>query len=51
LGLSIVHAVVSSHGGKVTMHSVPGRTQFTVLLPMATPVAGRASHEYARVKP
>jgi two-component system OmpR family sensor kinase len=33
LGLSIVHAVVSAHGGRVTVTSQPGRTQFTVLLP------------------
>jgi two-component system OmpR family sensor kinase len=33
LGLSIVHAVVTAHGGRVTLASEPGRTQFTVLLP------------------
>jgi two-component system OmpR family sensor kinase len=33
LGLSIVHAVVTAHGGRVTVTSQPGRTQFTVLLP------------------
>jgi two-component system, OmpR family, sensor kinase len=35
LGLSIVHAVVTAHGGRVTLVSEPGRTQFTVLLPFA----------------
>ncbi|MFY1637939.1 sensor histidine kinase [Solwaraspora sp. WMMB335] len=36
LGLAIVHAVVTAHHGVVTVHSVPGRTEFTVRLP-ATP--------------
>nr|WP_189329735.1 HAMP domain-containing sensor histidine kinase [Actinoplanes ianthinogenes] len=35
LGLSIVHAVVTSHGGKVGVQSRPGQTIFTVLLPAA----------------
>ena len=35
LGLSIVHAVVSAHGGTVTVDSEPGRTVFTVRLPLA----------------
>ena len=44
LGLSIVSAVVSAHGGTVSVESAPGRTVFTVLLPLApipviTPVA------------
>ncbi|MFJ6931763.1 ATP-binding protein [Streptomyces nigra] len=33
LGLAIVQAVVSAHGGAVTVDSVPGRTVFTVRLP------------------
>jgi two-component system OmpR family sensor kinase len=37
LGLSIVHAVVTAHGGRVWVQSVPGRTEFTVLLPLAAP--------------
>jgi two-component system OmpR family sensor kinase len=36
LGLSIVHAVVTAHGGRVWVQSVPGRTDFTVLLPLTT---------------
>lgn len=36
LGLSIVRAVVASHGGSVTVESVPGDTVFTVTLPAAT---------------
>ena len=34
LGLSIVHAVVSAHGGTVGVDSVRGRTEFTVRLPL-----------------
>jgi len=34
LGLSIVHAVVTAHGGTVGVDSVPGRTEFTVRLPL-----------------
>ncbi len=35
LGLSIVHAVVTAHGGTVAVASEPGRTAFTVRLPMS----------------
>ncbi|WP_436524185.1 HAMP domain-containing sensor histidine kinase [Actinoplanes sp. HUAS TT8] len=35
LGLSIVHAVVTSHRGKVGVQSRPGQTIFTVMLPLA----------------
>jgi two-component system OmpR family sensor kinase len=35
LGLAIVQAVVSAHGGVVTVDSRPGRTSFTVVLPLA----------------
>ena len=34
LGLSIVHAVVTAHRGTVSVESEPGRTAFTVRLPM-----------------
>ncbi|GLY00723.1 MULTISPECIES: ATP-binding protein [Actinoplanes] len=37
LGLSIVHAVVSSHRGKVGVQSRPGQTVFTVMLPLGPP--------------
>jgi two-component system OmpR family sensor kinase len=37
LGLSIVHAVVTSHGGKVGVQSRPGQTVFTVMLPLGPP--------------
>ena len=36
LGLSIVQAVVASFGGRVEVDSRPGRTCFTVWLPLAT---------------
>ncbi|MGW5823064.1 sensor histidine kinase, partial [Streptomyces noursei] len=35
LGLAIVQAVVAAHGGTVAVASVPGRTVFTVTLPVA----------------
>ncbi|MGG7572445.1 sensor histidine kinase [Streptomyces sirii] len=35
LGLAIVQAVVAAHGGTVEVASVPGRTVFTVTLPVA----------------
>lgn len=35
LGLAIVEAIVSAHGGNVHVSSRPGRTEFTVQLPMA----------------
>ncbi|WIN00688.1 HAMP domain-containing sensor histidine kinase [Actinoplanes oblitus] len=45
LGLSIVHAVVTSHGGKVGVQSRPGQTVFTVMLPVATaPAVPTAEH-------
>ena len=34
LGLAIARAVVTAHGGRVGVESVPGRTVFTVLLPV-----------------
>jgi len=33
LGLAIVHAVVTAHGGTVTLASKPGHTEFTVRIP------------------
>ncbi|GGK96133.1 sensor histidine kinase [Mangrovihabitans endophyticus] len=41
LGLSIVSAVVAAHGGTVWVDSRPGRTEFTVRLPLA-PADGQA---------
>jgi two-component system OmpR family sensor kinase len=42
LGLAIVAAVVEAHQGGVTVASRPGRTTFTVRLPLAAPVAATA---------
>ncbi|MBY8858212.1 HAMP domain-containing histidine kinase [Nocardia sp. CA2R105] len=42
LGLAIVAAVVKAHGGEISVHSVPGRTEFTVRLPLVT--ADSAAH-------
>ncbi|HTL41765.1 MAG TPA: ATP-binding protein [Pseudolysinimonas sp.] len=39
LGLSIVAAVVEGHGGQVSVESEPGRTRFTVRLPLKAAVA------------
>jgi two-component system, OmpR family, sensor kinase len=38
LGLAIVQAVATAHGGAVTVDSVPGRTVFTVHLPVLAPL-------------
>jgi two-component system OmpR family sensor kinase len=43
LGLSIVDAVVTAHDGTVTVDSAPGRTTFTVTLPLFT---GEAQDEH-----
>jgi two-component system OmpR family sensor kinase len=40
LGLAIAAAVVSAHGGRVGVRSVPGHTEFTVWLPASGPRAG-----------
>ena len=39
LGLAIVRAVVDGHGGSVDVESEPGRTVFTVRLPLAATLA------------
>jgi two-component system OmpR family sensor kinase len=39
LGLAIVQAVVLAHGGEVAVQSEPGRTEFTVTLPLVPPAA------------
>ncbi|MFB7086158.1 ATP-binding protein [Streptomyces sp. NPDC056296] len=49
LGLAIVQAVASAHGGAVTVDSVPGRTVFTVHLPVLSAGETRwRSHSQAR---
>jgi two-component system OmpR family sensor kinase len=48
LGLSIVYAVVTAHGGTVSVQSAPGRTVFTVVLPAtAQPVVPTAGPQLA----
>lgn len=39
LGLSLVERIVTSHGGRVTVTSAPGRTRFTIALPAAEATA------------
>jgi two-component system OmpR family sensor kinase len=34
LGLSLVDAITSAHGGRVSVESAPGRTRFEVRLPV-----------------
>ena len=46
LGLAIVHAVVTSHGGTVAVESEPGRTEFTVRLPLASTAEADAVHQH-----
>jgi two-component system OmpR family sensor kinase len=36
LGLSIVESIMEAHGGSVAVESEPGRTEFTLRLPLAT---------------
>jgi two-component system, OmpR family, sensor kinase len=51
LGLSIVHAVVTAHRGTVSVTSEPGRTAFTVLLPLVPPALVPPSEQLARTAP
>jgi two-component system OmpR family sensor kinase len=46
LGLSIVHAVVTAHGGTVAVESAPGRTEFTVRLPALSTAQPDAVHQH-----
>lgn len=34
LGLSICHSIILQHGGTIQVESVPGRTVFTIVLPL-----------------
>lgn len=40
LGLAVARGIVEQHGGEITVESTPGEgTEFSVMLPVATPVA------------
>ncbi|MFJ8715752.1 sensor histidine kinase [Streptomyces violaceus] len=40
LGLAVVEAIASAHGGRTVVRSAPGHTEFTVKLPPATETEG-----------
>ncbi len=40
LGLSIAQAIVTAHGGSISVESTPGSTTFEVRLPLAPPAPG-----------
>lgn len=40
LGLAVVEAIASAHGGRTAVRSAPGHTEFTVELPPATATEG-----------
>ncbi|GGW52331.1 two-component sensor histidine kinase [Streptomyces lucensis JCM 4490] len=48
LGLAIVQAVAAAHGGAVTVDSVPGRTAFTVHLPVLIPAVAHPDADMDR---
>nr|WP_035794919.1 HAMP domain-containing sensor histidine kinase [Kitasatospora mediocidica] len=48
LGLAIVHAVVSAHEGEIAVRSTPGRTAFTVSLPLPASPAQPKSRANSR---
>ncbi|WP_308108615.1 sensor histidine kinase [Streptomyces antimicrobicus] len=48
LGLAIVQAVVTAHGGRVGVRSVPGRTCFAVELPCRAPAAEHSQAGHSR---
>jgi two-component system OmpR family sensor kinase len=47
LGLPIVKAIVEAHSGSITATSRPGRTEFLVRLPLATPPKPKRAPSYS----
>ena len=45
LGLSLAQSFVSQHDGIIEFESVPGRTRFTLLLPIRRPEAVAAARQ------
>ncbi|OPG05451.1 sensor histidine kinase [Streptomyces sp. GKU 895] len=50
LGLAIVAAITAAHGGRIDVESTPGRTEFTVRLPLAPQTPLALSGEGARAR-
>ncbi|MGV9454026.1 HAMP domain-containing sensor histidine kinase [Streptomyces sp. NPDC003635] len=46
LGLAIVAAITTAHGGRIDVHSEPGRTEFTVRLPLTGEAPAALSGAY-----
>ena len=51
LGLAVAAAVTAAHGGRLDVSSVPGRTEFTVELPMAGGTAQETARPAQRTSP
>ena len=52
LGLSVIHSIISKHGGYVSVQSEPGRfTEFTILLPALGIVLGSEEEKRTEMEP
>jgi PAS domain S-box-containing protein len=49
LGLSVSYGIVQEHGGRLSVESRPGRTVFTLELPVTTPPAAETTPKERRV--